>query len=329
MSHPAQRIGSDVQVGVSTDDRDEAEDAVRSVYLPNRLELLGGTAPLRMRLDALRLDAMTAGRLSYGGDVRLRTDDAREFHVNVPVRGHTVSRCGTGEAVPTEPDHAAVFLPGRPADIRWEGDCVQLCLMIPRAVVDGELEQLIGRALRSPVRFAPAMDLTTGVGRGFRAALDVVAHDFDCPPGLATHPLAARHLERLLLDGLLLGQPHNYSEALTPRRLPIPHGAVRRAVDLLEGQPARDWSTCALAREVFVSVRSLQEGFRREVGTPPMAYLQDVRLRRVHSELTRAAPGATTVSAVAFRWGFVHMGRFAAAYRATFGVTPSATLRTV
>jgi AraC-like DNA-binding protein len=33
-----------------------------------------------------------------------------------------------------------------------------------------------------------------------------------------------------------------------------------------------------------------------------------------------------SVSEVAYRWGFTHMGRFAGTYRARFGVTPSRTL---
>jgi AraC-like DNA-binding protein len=34
-----------------------------------------------------------------------------------------------------------------------------------------------------------------------------------------------------------------------------------------------------------------------------------------------------TVAAVAHRWGFAHLGRFASAYRCRFGEPPSDTLR--
>ena len=81
-----------------------------------------------------------------------------------------------------------------------------------------------------------------------------------------------------------------------------------------------------LASEVFVSGRSLQEAFRREIGQPPMTYLRQIRLRRVHDDLASAEPGSVTVAAVASRWGFLHLGRFAGAYRAAFGVSPSETL---
>jgi transcriptional regulator GlxA family with amidase domain len=57
-----------------------------------------------------------------------------------------------------------------------------------------------------------------------------------------------------------------------------------------------------------------------------MSYLRGVRLRRVHEELQTAHPHATTVRAVASRFGFLHMSRFAAAYRDAFGEPPSHTL---
>lgn len=57
-----------------------------------------------------------------------------------------------------------------------------------------------------------------------------------------------------------------------------------------------------------------------------MAYVRAVRLARVHDELRTSEPGLTTVTTIAQRWGFFHLGRFAAAYRARYHTTPSDTL---
>lgn len=57
-----------------------------------------------------------------------------------------------------------------------------------------------------------------------------------------------------------------------------------------------------------------------------MTYLRDDRLRRARETLLAAAPGATTVGAVASGLGLLHLGRFAAAYRNAFGEAPSDTL---
>jgi AraC-like DNA-binding protein len=57
-----------------------------------------------------------------------------------------------------------------------------------------------------------------------------------------------------------------------------------------------------------------------------MEFLRDVRLERVHQELADAGADIT-VTAVALRWGFGHLGRFAVAYRRKYGRSPSDTLR--
>jgi transcriptional regulator GlxA family with amidase domain len=82
-----------------------------------------------------------------------------------------------------------------------------------------------------------------------------------------------------------------------------------------------------LAAEVSLSVRSLQEGFRRSLDSSPMAYLRHLRLEKVHEELATAAPGMASITEVAARWGFVHLGRFAAAYRSEYAERPSDTMR--
>ena len=60
---------------------------------------------------------------------------------------------------------------------------------------------------------------------------------------------------------------------------------------------------------------------------PSLAYLRRLRLQKVHEELVTAAPGAVSVTEVAARWGFAHLGRFAAAYRSEFSERPSETMR--
>lgn len=104
--------------------------------------------------------------------------------------------------------------------------------------------------------------------------------------------------------------------------------AVHRAVDLIEGHPERPLSVSSLARQFGVSVRSLQEAFRRNLGVSPTAYLREIRLRRAHADLLAADPDeGLTVTDVAGRWGFAHLGRFSASYRERYGEPPSQTLR--
>src|SRR5690349_1432009 len=248
-----------------------------------------------MDLAVARVGGSTVGRLSYGQSVRLVTEEARHFHVNTPLAGRALSKAGASELLGTGPGQAAVFPPGAPADIRWSGDCVQMCLMIPQTTVESELEELIGRPLTRPLRFGFGRDLSSPSGRSWWEVLSLVERSLDGHLGIATHRVAGPHVERLLIDALLLGQRHNYSDCVNTPTAPAATGPIARAVELVHDRPGDPWSSTVLAREVHLSVRSLQEGFRRDVGRPPMTYLREVRLRGVRKELQRAAPDSTTV----------------------------------
>ncbi|MEA5365260.1 AraC family transcriptional regulator [Amycolatopsis sp., V23-08] len=307
-------------------DVDEAHEAVTRTYLPHRLEVLDRAIGLDMRLNAVRVGAVTAGYLRYGSAVRLGTVDAGDYHVNIPVAGRCEQRCGSGEPVFAGPGRAAVFMPGHPADLRWEAACAQLCLMIDRHELELELRRQLGRPLGERLRFTTTMDLGTPAARSWLEVLALLEREADRPGGITHHPAAATHLQSLVITGLLLAQPNNYSDHLHAPAALAPPRALRRAVELIEDDPGRPWTSGTLAREAAVSVRSLQEGFQRWFGLPPMAYLRDVRLTRVQGELAAADPAGTTIAAVAARWGFLHAGRFATAYRRKFGVLPSETL---
>jgi AraC-like DNA-binding protein len=305
---------------------DEAEEIISKHYLPNRLHLPRGCQSLEMDFAGLQIGATTTGRLSYGHRVRQLTGEAHNFHVNMPIRGHALSRCGQSKSVHTAAGQGLVFSPDAPAEITWSADCVQLCLMIPRAGLEAELERLLGRSVRSRLRF----DFGVAPGhasRRLQTVLDLVAQELDQPSGLATSQVAGGHLEGLALDGLLLGQPHNYTESAIGFSGRAPGGVIKRAVELLEERPSEPWTTVGLATELHLSPRGLQAGFKRDVGMAPMAYLRMVRLRRAHTALREANPAETTVQAVALSLGLLHQGRFAANYRALFGETPSETLR--
>lgn len=102
--------------------------------------------------------------------------------------------------------------------------------------------------------------------------------------------------------------------------------AVRQAVDLIEARPEHPWRVAELAAEVGVRPRTLQSAFQRERGTTPLETLRRTRLDRAYADLLAGSPDSTTVSEVAVRWGFFHLGRFAKTYRTVHGEAPSRTL---
>jgi len=132
-------------------------------------------------------------------------------------------------------------------------------------------------------------------------------------------------LERSLISHLVESQRHNYTRLLN-RDVPAAPWQVRAAEEFVYANATRPLSSGEIASAAGVSVRTLQYSFERHRGMSPMEFLRHVRLRRVRDDLA-AGEIAATVSEVAMRWGFSHLGRFAAEYKKRYGESPAATLR--
>jgi AraC family ethanolamine operon transcriptional activator len=80
-----------------------------------------------------------------------------------------------------------------------------------------------------------------------------------------------------------------------------------------------------LCETIGVSAPTLYRAFMQEFGVSPKRYIQIRSLSGVRKHLLEAESG-TLVGDVANRWGYWHMGQFAADYRRQFGELPSGTL---
>ena len=81
----------------------------------------------------------------------------------------------------------------------------------------------------------------------------------------------------------------------------------------------------ALCRAAGVSLRTLEYAFRERVGMTPVQYLKVYRLNQVRRILRKGE--VRSVADAANAWGFWHMGKFAADYRAVYGLNPSGELQ--
>lgn len=320
-------------LSLRTADLEEARWVIREAFYANHIDRLGPGADVGAHFDLIRLGAITAGEVGFGMDLRMRFGELGSYHVDVPLTGRIQWRQGARAAETSTPERAGLFRPDGATTIdRWDAGCRMLTVKIGAADLERHLEQLLGRPVRTPVRFASGFDVTRGAGLSWARLLRTAVRDIQATDGLLHQPLVSVPLQEALLSGLLLAAEHPHREELTrpsasaaPTYRPAP---VKRAVDAIQGRPEHPFDTAELAAVARVSVRWLQEGFRRHVGMSPMAYLRDVRLSRVRDELRRAGPGDLSVGEVAYRWGFVHLGRFARSYRERFGETPSQTLHT-
>ena len=311
---------------IRTTDVDEATAALGRVYVAAELTPID-TKSVNMQMNALQMSLLTAGYLGFGADIAIRADDVTAYYIDAPLSGRAVSRWRDGGLVKTTTGSVAVFTPGTPCVLDWSGDCGQICLKIAEPQMRLQLEAMLNRPVRKRIMFDREFSLSTTAANDWYQLVRLLAREVGQPGGLLNHRLAVGNLQLLLIQGLLQIQPHNYTEALTESGSAASAAAARRAIDLMHAHPENPWSTAELARATGVSARALQRAFERSDQPSPMIYLRRLRLHRVQAELAANSPESVTVTMVAGRWGFVHLGRFASQYRQMFGETPSETLR--
>jgi AraC-like DNA-binding protein len=306
-----------------------AQASVSNLLTPFRVTPLGGSAGAQVLSDvsAIRLGPV---RLIYarnvGAELNVQlTQQVSYYDINFALEGVNCIQT-RDEQVKVSARQAGIISPRMVPAMHLSDGYGQLHVRIERFALERHLERMLGRPVTSPVRFRMEMDLTNPAVGSWAGMIQLLLDDLDEPSGLTAAGAGGSPWSDFLMTGLLLAQPHNYSEWLARGRADISRPpSVKRVIDLVEREPAEDLPLARLAAIAGMGPRALQRNFRQYVGVSPREYVQWVRLGRAHDDLLAGA--GATVAEIAFRWGFTHVPRFAGAYQERYGVTPSVTLR--
>ncbi|WP_235435748.1 helix-turn-helix transcriptional regulator [Mycobacterium sp. EPa45] len=226
-------------------------------------------------------------------------------------------RCVTGEVV-------LAVRPGRPCWAQTEDAELSVAALAPEALLRITGDPATGGG--PTVRFTASRPRSRAAAAQWGTTIDYVRSTLSsvrCPDDAA---LLVGGAVSLLASTLLHVFPNTYADAEQVEHPQVSAPLVRRAIDYIQANCARDISMGDIAAAINVTPRAVQYMFRRHLDTTPMAYLRRVRLERAHRDLLAADPSHDTVSAIAIGWGFAHTGRFSQAYRTEFGESPSVTL---
>lgn len=170
----------------------------------------------------------------------------------------------------------------------------------------------------------PQLDLASPAGRMLRALSEAV--------GAGMHDTSIRSEKSMALLGesilrlVFLNFPHGLSNRPHRHQADATSRQIMKAVDFMRANMHQPLTLSEVAEATGISVRSLQYGFRRFRNVTPLAYLREIRLEAAQAELSSPL-NMLSIKDVALKWGFTHMGHFAARYRAAYGETPSETAR--
>ena len=227
------------------------------------------------------------------------------------------------ESTVAGPGSAVIVVPGQ--DVRMDSEAVRLlALEYPTTRVEQAL-RIRGLPSARFEQWARHRDLTSPAGAALRSLAQWAARELNQPDTpLASGP-TAEHLEQTLFSLFLdcLAEPFPSAAPPDPMlgRIKLSDCEHWIAANLQESL-----SDDTLATLVGVSPRAVQLAFRHYHHCTPMAFVRRARLHSIRQELL-ARGEVTTVTEVAMKFRFFHMGHFADAYRREFGERPAETIR--
>ncbi|OBA59407.1 hypothetical protein A5647_17250 [Mycobacterium sp. 1100029.7] len=315
---------------IRTDTRDPEDARIRigSAFCPHRLTVSGSGSTFRARHAEGGTAELGVSSLSYGLGTTLMESAAFDDFVLVSqqVSGRFAARAESGEQLVLPGQH--IVLDAHTAyRLRWEENCIIFHARIRRADFETTIAEFTGApmatAARFPLNWHPSKAGTVTVAKVMQMLLRNAG-----PNGLlASGTLVAAQMRRMLVASIVEAYSDVISAVESESGGDVRPAAVRRAIAYLEDAAADDVRIGDVAAAARVSTRALQEAFRKHLDTTPSAYLKSVRLARAHADLRQSSvEQGTTVAAVAYRWGFTNLGRFAADYRREFGRLPSEVL---
>src|SRR5262245_42681463 len=301
-----------------TRSRDEAVESVERLYGPHTLELKS-RGVLDMRLSGLDIGGLNLSSIEYGCPATAYTPLPHDHWV--------FSTCLRGEIMVgpqrARAGYSGVRPPEETCDVPMSADLQLQNLKVACADLDDAWCTLLGERSDRPISFlvlAPDGSAQTELLRRLMRRLDETP---SYPSAYAA--LLERRLQEATLLELLMAWPHSHSRYL--QRADASRSSTERALQYIHANAAEVPTLGEIAQAAGVGVRALMRGFEKRVGVSPMRYLLRWRLDRVRADLLDAAPGTSTVTDIALRWGFGNLGDFAARYRDRFGELPRATLQ--
>jgi AraC-like DNA-binding protein len=316
-------VGADL---FQTQDVEEARQWGVRTFCENRLKKVDGLRPINARMNLRKVRGVGFGRMTYGGAVDIDPGCLESFYlVQVPLSGRELIDTG-GQTVCSSGKVGSVINATGASLIRHEANTEKLIVRVEREVLERNCIQHLGHAMRQPIGFQPAMTLDGTAGNRWTSLLRWIYESLALDEQCFDSPMMSAQVEQTVIATLLTCQPHNYTEDLNGEERSIAPAFVKRIERYIEDNADQPITIIDLAEHAGVSSRSIFNGFRRFRNTSPMLYLKEVRMRRVNEELKRLTPADTTVTAVAYHWGFTHLGHFTTDYKRRFCESPSQTL---
>lgn len=253
-------------------------------------------------------------------DFKAEGQKADCLRIFVPQKGF-ISHTVRGRSFVSSPDNLAVHAPGVDVTFRFHrfemlllnlsGDAFRQSLA-QRFGEQASMEEMIGSLPNSP-----------GV-ETLRSAVQWIASEASREGTLLNGESKASLYADRMLQALVMDCLSQLYDTPAPSR--ASDIQARQAEAWIDAHLAEPIGVEEVATAVGVSVRSLEQTFKRTRGYSPYQAILRMRFERAREALLNADETAT-VTQIAIDHGFFELGRFSVRYRQRYGESPSQTLK--
>jgi len=311
---------------VSTSDPEEARPVLSRELEKNlRFGKVCGSQSFRFEMNGVHLGRTLVAYNWFATETIVEAGAVAESVVYVIGTGSPCTFTLDGERLNCA-DRAVVVSPGCRMHIERSPGSGVLLVRASLDTISARFGEAVGRPPRGRLVFDTSLERGHPVDLHARQLLSIIVNDARLDGGLETNAVLRAGMDDALLS-VLVALPSNHSEALTGCRGPAAGVAiVQRAEEFMAAHAAEAISITDVVAQCACSRRALFDTFSRYREYTPMQFLKQRRLWSAYLALSVPRPGQS-VASIAHAHGFVHLGRFAAAYQQCFGRSPSQTLR--
>jgi AraC-like DNA-binding protein len=201
-------------------------------------------------------------------------------------------------------------------------------IVIPRDVMAIAGPSLMGMDPRVPLNDNALFATSPGLLPDLVRRLDKIIQIAADTPAITHDPVVLRALSGTLVADLMrcLATSRPTPE---PVRLHRRRHIIAKLIELMEEQPEEMLSMTDVCQALNVPERTLNFLCQEFFGVSAMRYVRGRRMDHVRRCMLNTDPAHASVTAIATRYGFWDLGRFAQAYRNRYGERPSRTIQRI
>ena len=312
-----------IEFQVATEDPEEFQQHMSPLVGPNWVRPARG-ACFHISVKAKKLNTLGMFTVRSPSLIVDQTPPLYDFALNIPLgSGFSVTDSGrTSEFI----NDAYLRLPDRSFHFEATAGCRVLVAGLDSERFTDYAFRLNGLRQPSHPTLVEQIPLSTtdshALVRGLaRLWSSIQAND----PALGSAIALAEKEDEVITQFVLAVQVGNEAENTAGKQ--VGTAAIDLAEDYLCANLIQPVSRADLAAVCGMSIRTLSRSFTKRWGTGPMGFLKMQRMNATYRELLGASPDETTVTEIALKYGFSHLGRFARDFKRAFHESPSVTLQ--